>query len=589
MTAKWEAGKTYVPGSLVTPVTAPTVVGGQPANGSFESGSSNWTLPTGYSVTTGNAYEGTHSLQYDGTGPASAVSTDQRAVTPGQRITASVMVQQGASGSGKAGAAALLLWYDASHASISYNAGNTVSSGSGGKWSKSSVTAAAPANAAYVAVGVSCSKNSSHSMWVDQVQWDYSYFTPAGGLVYKAVQPAPGKSGSGEPAWPPVLGQQVIDNQVIWEAVTASQIVWTARPINRSGTVEPVWPTQVSGAVHDGSIDWLAITPVVTDPNCPQSKQVAIAAAKVYSGDKDITRYCATYNPLDWTTPEDAGFIAHGLQSVQEPNCTALAVYRGNLAILTASNLQLWKADPDPAAILILDSVESVGTNYARGSVPVAQDVFFISQQGVRSISVSASQQAMGEGDVGNPVDPLVRDLLGADSDPVAVFFPNLGHSLFFFGNQALVLFQNKLAKITGWALYALPIEVTDAATLDGDLYVRDATDIYWMDQGANADFSGAFPVVLEWQYLDFGRTNSRKTFMGVSQESDATGTVSAAYAIQDTERRTGEKRLPRKGSDAFMTMSFVAKHASFRLTYDSAEIESFTRMTVYFQDGGVN
>lgn len=588
MTAKWEAGKTYVPGSLVTPVTAPDIVSGQPANGDFENGSASWSLPAFYTVTTGAHYDGTHALQYDGTGTASAVSTDQRVVTPGQSITASCMVQQGASSSGKANGAVLILWYDSAHNQIAYKAGNVVSSGSG-DWKKSSVTDVAPANAAYVAVGVSCSKNSGFSMWVDQVTWDYSYFTPAGGLVYKAVQPSPGKSAATEPAWPPVLGQQVIDNEVIWEAVTATQIVWTARPINKSGATEPTWPLSVGGLVHDGTIDWQAETPAVSDPNCPHSKQVAIAAGKVFAGDKDITRYSATYNPLDWTTPEDAGFIAHGLQSVQEPICTALAVYRGNLAILTASNLQLWKADPDPAAILILDTVESIGTNYPRGAVPVSQDVFFISTQGIRSISVSASQQAMGEGDVGNPVDPLVRDLLGADSDPVAVFFPNLGHSLFFFGSQALVLFQNKLAKITGWALYILPIQVKYAATLDGDLYVRDDDDIYWMDQGFKADFDGSFPVVLEWQYLDFGRTNSRKTFMGVSQESDATGTVSAAYAIQDTERRTGEKRLPRKGSDAFMTMSFVAKHASLRLTYESTDMESFTRMTVYFQDGGVN
>lgn len=588
MTDKWVAGKTYVPGSLVQPVSGASVATGQPANGGFESDGANWTLPAGYTISSTVHYEGSKSLQYDGTGTASATNTDQRPVTPGQVITASCMVNQGASSSGKANGAVLILWYDASHNQIAYKAGNVVSAGSN-DWRKSSITDVAPANAAYVAVGVSCSKNSGKSMWVDAVEWSYSYYTPSGGLVYKAVQAAPGKSGSTEPVWPPVLGQTVVDNQVTWEAVTASQIVWTARPVNKSGLTEPAWPGDLAGTVHDGTIDWTAKTPAVEDAKCPHTAQVAIAAGKVFSGDKDITRYSVTYNPLDWTTPEDAGFIAHGIQSVQEPNCTALAVYRGNLAILTASNLQLWKADPDPAAILILDSVESVGTNYARGSVPVAQDVFFVSTQGVRSISVSASQQAMGEGDVGNPVDPLVRELLVADSDPVAVFFPNLGHGLFFFGTQALVLFQNKLAKITGWALYALPIEVTDAATLDGDLYVRDATDIYWLDQGAKADFGGSFPVVLEWQYLDFGKTNSRKTFMGVSQESDATGTVSAAYSIQDIERRTGEKRLPRKGSDAFMTMSFVAKHASFRLTYDSTDMESFTRMTVYFQDGGVN
>jgi hypothetical protein len=591
MTQVWQPGTTYVPGSLARPTGGPQQVQTYPLNNLFEDGLTGWTVSgaSGWSAVTDKVYDGTKSAKYIGNGISALVNNVRAPVTPGQQITAFCVISLDHNTTDVSAGRIQIYWFDASNTFISATSAPVISVASHGVWQQSLVTGTAPNGAAFASIAISANADASSFTRVDGTGWYYTYGGPPDGLVYKAVQAAPGKSGSTEPTWPPTLGVTVVDNQVTWEAVLATQIVWTARAINKSGDTEPTWPGQLSGTVHDGTIDWIAKTPAVEDPKCPNSIQVAIASGKVFAGDKDITRYSATMNPLDWTTPEDAGFIAHGLQSVQEPNVTCLNVYRGNLAILTASNIQLWKADPDPLAILILDTVESVGTTYNRGGVPVSQDVFFVSQQGIRSISVSASQEAMGEGDIGNPVDTVVRELLGADSDPVAVFFPNLGHSLFFFGNQALVLFQNKLAKITGWAIYTLPINVTDAAVLDGDLYVRNATDIYWMDVGSKADFGGAFQVVLEWQYLDFGKPGSRKTFMGVSMESDATGTVSAAYAIQDTDRRTGEKRLPRKGSDAFMSMSFVAKQAAFRLTFDSDAMDSFTRATVYFQDGGTN
>jgi hypothetical protein len=427
VTALWEAGKTYVPGSLVRPVTAPNVTSGQPANASFENGSTGWILPSGYSVTGNAHYDGSFALQYDGSGQASATSTDQRPVTPGQSITASVMVQQGASPSGKAGGAILLLWYDASHASIGYKAGNTILSGSGGEWGRSTVTDVAPDGAAFVAVGISCAKNSGSSMWVDAVSWDYSYFAPSAGLVYKAVQPNPGKSAATEPAWPPVLGQQVIDNEVIWEAVSASQIVWTARPINKSGPTEPVWPQVAGGFVHDGTIDWVAETPQIKDVNCPHSKIVAIAASKVYSADKDIIRYCATVNPLDWTSKDDAGYLPYGLQNYGSNPAAAMNLYRSNLAVFNAEGMQLWQVDEDPASTALLDALP-VGSTQNLALSPVSNDLIFLSSQGVRSIGIASGTMNLQAGDIGMPIDPLVKEAVDLSGEaPIATYVPSMG------------------------------------------------------------------------------------------------------------------------------------------------------------------
>lgn len=592
MTDKWQPGKTYAPGSLVVPATVSRLTFVQPANAGFESGTlASWTTadPARWAVTA-NHYEGAYGCRVSGNGLTSLQSTTHGTVNPGQQVSVSVRVKITNAGTNDAHFQAVLQWLDAGGnllpGSTGFVLGNEVQ-GKGGYWTASSASGVAPAGAAFFNLSNSANPGSHGSVIdIDAASYSYASSAPPAGLVYKATQAAPGKSAATEPTWPGNTTTPVTDNQVTWQGVIASQIVWQATPILKSGSTEPVWPTDVTGQVHDGSGDWTAVTPMIADAKCPHSKQVVIASEKVVAGDVDITRYSATTNPLDWSTANDAGFIAHGLFSVQETSITALALYRGNIALFTASSLQLWKADPDPAAIVILDTVESVGTTYNRAAVPVEQDVFFTSDLGVRSISVSASQQAMGEGDVGNPMDSVVQALVGPGVTPLAGFFPNLGQTLFFFGNQVVVLFKNKLTKLTGWALYTLPITVTDVATLDGDLYVRDATDIYWFQSGSKTDYGNKFQVVMEWQYLDFGTPGTTKTFMGVSWDADAVGTVSAGYKVQVPTARTGSKYLAR-ATEAFYTMAFVGKAASFKLTMDSTDMDSFSRLNVYFRDGG--
>lgn len=590
MTEKWQPGKTYAPGSLVVPTSAAPATVPVLANGDFDAGSlSSWTTPdpAKWVVDTSNPYSGTYSAKASGGGISYLRNTTHIPVFAGQVITVTARVKLTNAGTNDLGAQAGIDWFTSADVQIGTTSQGSLLFGKGGYWTQSTATFPAPAGAAYglARLGVNTGSHGGNVNF-DSITVSSSYQGVPAGLVYKATQAAPGKSAATEPTWPTSVGVPVTDNQVTWEGVIASQIVWQATPILKSGSTEPTWPTDVTGQVHDGSGDWTAITPMVTDPKCPHSKQVLIASEKVVAGDVDITRYSATSNPLDWSTANDAGFIAHGLFSVQETSITALALYRGNIALFTASSLQLWKSDPDPAAIVILDTVESVGTTYNRAAVPVEQDVFFTSDLGVRSISVSASQQAMGEGDVGNPMDPVVRALVGPGVTPLAGFFPNLGQTLFFFGNQVVVLFKNKLTKLTGWALYTLPITVTDVATLDGDLYVRDATDIYWFQPGSKTDYGNRFQVVLEWQYLDFGTPGTTKTFMGVSWDADAVGTVSAGYKVQVPTARTGPKYLAR-ATEAFYTMAFVGKSASFKLTMDSTDMDSFSRLNVYFRDGG--
>lgn len=428
-TPKWQAGQLYPTGSLVQPLSAVGGVSAAITNPGFESLAVDWTLGAGMSVGTSTVFAGTRSLACTGTGGLTTCVHDEVSVNPGQSITATCMYQQGAASSGRNVGRVFLRWYNASMVQIGADSdGSAVSSSSGG-YKQSTVTAIAPATAAFVSIGGKVVRDASQSSYFDNFAWNYSVAPAPGGLVYRAVQPTIGTSDADEPTWPLTVGVQVTDGTVIWEAIIATRITYEASPILVSGATEPTWPEEVGEFVSDGTISWEAVPRQVIE--APQSKVVTIASSKVYAADGDIVRYSATVNPLDWTSPDDAGYLPTGLNQYGSNKTAVLNTYRGNVVPFSSSTFQNWQVDPDPANITMLDTMEGIGSTWQHAAHPVANDLFYLAKLGVRTVGISAGTSNLAAGDAGAPIDPLVRRSIiaaeGNETDALGMYFPSLG------------------------------------------------------------------------------------------------------------------------------------------------------------------
>ena len=273
MTAKWQAGHTYVPGDLVRPTSTSAQAVEQPDNPSFETGDlTGWsTSDTGrWTVQSGGSYDGTYFVQVTGSGEA-ALYGSYSPIDPGQTATASAFGKITNHGTDDASFQVVLEWHDES-GMLSFIQGNGVS-GKGGTWHKSTASGTAPDGATKFRISLKANTGTHGSTveW-DAASYNYTIQPIPAGLVYKATQANPGKSGNTEPDWPNTTGVPVTDNQVTWEGFIATRIVWKAQPLLKSGTTEPTWPAVDDGAVKDNIIDWKAVTPRVTDSLCPQSK-----------------------------------------------------------------------------------------------------------------------------------------------------------------------------------------------------------------------------------------------------------------------------------------------------------------------------
>lgn len=431
----WQPGTLYLPGANVRPVSSGALLSVPIDNAGFEDGDSDWTKETGWTITNaGSAFAGTWSAQFDSTTTGNRVISDTVAlVTPGQVIAASCRVNRGTSAEGVAWIYVAIVWLDDMDAEISMSNGLIFGISGDGEWVTSTVTGTAPAGAAKARIAAVGHRASGSSvMWCDSFVWNASQTFEQTGLIFRATQTDPATSGSDEPAWPIVAAGTVVDGGVTWTAVTASRVVWEASPIMTTGSTEPTWPNKPGTSVSDnGEISWETIGRNIQDENCPNTKVVAIVASKVFAVDDDIVKFCATVNPLDWTSRDDAGYLPTGIQQANSNGAAVLGIYRSNLVVFNASTFQMWQVDPDPAAMALLDQMEGIGSIWPKAVQAVGDDLFFLSQLGARTVGIAAGSSNLAAGDVGDPIDPLVHaaiiDLALSGRQPIATYYPGAG------------------------------------------------------------------------------------------------------------------------------------------------------------------
>lgn len=623
-TPQWNPGFLYQPGDIVVPRSTSIVTQQQPNNPSFEDVLNHWTQSSQFgsgtiTAATDNVFDGTHSAYFagaNGTGPKNSVYTtlqnDYKApVTPGQIINFSCMISRNPApvSTSFCNGGARIYWYAANGTTLisistaqhpaPYNSDTPAGMVGGltsGGWVMSSGTAIAPAGAAFAVAAVTLTGNTSGAkIWADNFLWDYTHKGLPDGLVFRAVQAAAGFSAASEPAWPVTTGLTVVDNQVTWEAEFASRITWQATSILHSGTVEPTWPTEVGATVVDNTIAWVAYDGRVTDPKCPQSQVVAAGASKIFAGDTDIIAFCATTNPLDWSTVQDAGFLPFGLQSFGAEPVAGLNLYRSNLVAFNAQGYQMWQIDEDPANMALLDA-SPVGCSYPKSIQPVNNDLVYLTARGIRSIGIAGASTNLQAGSFGKQIDPLVLASIRGGAVPKALYYPGAGQYWLMFGSDAYVLTMNGSSSDMSWSRYTFPANIDYWTIQDGVLFLR-AGNLVWevSDQTFNDDDQGAgvhttFTGYMSWPYLDMGPIGLEKGIEGFDLVCTGEVAISVGYSQSDFSLVTSSYTMSGDTLPGVGMVPFPVTAASFqfRLLWSPNQAWEWDALNVYVQSEGL-
>ena len=599
----WAPGTLYLPGSVVRPTTSSGAYINAIPNGDFESGDDgNWTFNTPWAISSSGAYSGTKCAAFGGASATAELEmTEYFPVNVGQSVTLTAYLNPNNSGSDLT-MWLELKWYDDTDTLVSTSTGPAVE-GSG--YRQCQYTATAPANTAYVHAAVKGSSGTSHrnTGYADLVSWNLETPVAVSQFLFEAIQTNVGTSGTTQPVWPDVEGNTVTDGGVTWQAVGTSIVTWTAYPIMKSGDTEPIWPTTMGTAVPDGNMSWTAAFRYITDTNCPHDSQVvAIAQSKVYAADNDIIRFCATTNPLDWTSQFDAGYLPFGLQTYGSEPCAALGLYRSNLVAFNSLGYQMWQIDPDPANMALLDA-QPVGCTYPKSGSPVQNDYVYLTALGIRSLGISGASGNVQAGQFGKNLDPLVIASIAGITDttpPRGLFYPGTGQYWLCFGSTVYVQTNNGSGNANSWGVYTFPSEIDYWTVDNGILYLRSG-DLVWEvspdalydDMQSDTHQSSDIPFTGEvtWPYLDFGSPGVDKDFEGLNIVCDGTGHVSIGYDQADlsvaiTPIAFDGDTLPGIG---MIPIPMNAPTFQVRLTWDAGQAWEWEQTVAYVQGGSAS
>lgn len=254
--------------------------------------------------------------------------------------------------------------------------------------------------------------------------------------------------------------------------------------------------------------------PIITDTNCPHSKRVKKIGEKIYAASGANVRYCKTGDPRDWTTALDAGSIAAGIQAAGSDAVTALGEYQGNLAIFFSDSMQVWTISANPAMNALRSNSPNVGTLHSKTPATLASDLIFLAKQGFRSVLLVTLTNNLQDNDVGSAIDKLRTEILDTD-DPTSIYYPTLGQLWVINGSKAYVYSFSRSVKIAAWAVFTFPVTISDAAVLDGKLFVRSGDFVYEVLNTVFTD-DGVIPLCEVGMFYQDGKTPGiLKQFMG--------------------------------------------------------------------------
>jgi hypothetical protein len=337
----------------------------------------------------------------------------------------------------------------------------------------------------------------------------------------------------------------------------------------RLGGAEPVWPTTLGLTVVDGALTWTCRTFAVTDANCPHTKQVAKQAQKIYAvgaANNTTVRYCKTGDPRDWTAASDAGFISAGLYAKGSDQVTAIGPSRSRASRSSSATTRRCGRSIQPG--------EQRAARQHRGhrhavpprAGPVSRDLFFLAQNGFRSVSLISITDNLQDNDVGSAIDALVKAQIVSTDDPLSIYYPKLGQFWCINGSTVWVYTFSRTSKISAWSKYTLPFTIDDATVLNQELYVRTGNDVYRVSDSVYKDGVSSIPLVdVQMFYQDGKRPGVLKQFTGMDIIGTGMWTVSHLFARTTRRSRARPTSCRRSPSRARCTRSSCCRRASRR------------------------
>jgi len=256
--------------------------------------------------------------------------------------------------------------------------------------------------------------------------------------------------------------------------------------------------------------------------------------------------------PLSEVGAAGSGNINFATQDEGSELLQSMEIYQGNLVIFSENNIQVEFVAADPAANSLLHSLRRTGTRAERSVLAFGNnDVFYLSNTGIRSIRARDSSNAPYVNDVGTLIDTFVLSIMDGlspseISNAKAVLEPREGRYWLALGPTILVFSYFPGDKISAWSTYSPGITFDDFATVRQRVYARSGDQVYLYggDDGNTYPAANELTLSVEFPFLTAGTPGNNKRLVGEDIASQGTWKVNLLLDPNDESLTTEDVRL---------------------------------------------
>lgn len=297
---------------------------------------------------------------------------------------------------------------------------------------------------------------------------------------------------------------------------------------------------------------------------------------KVYALSTSLMHYSAIDDPTKFESGTGFGFENLSTNAAGSENLTALANYFDDLAVFSKNNVQVWFVDPDPDQNAQLQVLNNTGAIAPNSVVEFGDnDVFYLSESGIRSLRARDSSNAAFVNDVGIQIDDIIQAKILEDSiiasEAQGVLEPREGRYLLAIGSTVYVFSFFPSSKVSAWTTYELPFTVKWWAYSGQLVACRSENAIYQLGSVAGKVYDGSEATVIV-PFLDAGTPANAKAWVGIDAAAEGTWKVYAALDINQPDEfieigslqgsTFNNMDMPAIGNSTHISLKFVSEDA---------------------------
>lgn len=244
---------------------------------------------------------------------------------------------------------------------------------------------------------------------------------------------------------------------------------------------------------------------------------------KMYALSRSNLHFSGILAPTQFNTDAvGAGFIDMSAQASGAEQLTAIAPYQSFLAVFSEANVQIEYVDPDPANNTLRQVLNNTGAVSGRSVAQFGDnDVFYLSESGLRSLRARDASNSAATTDIGVPVDTLIVAKLKLLSDAwrskiIGLIEPGDGRYWLIMKDVIFVFSYFSGAKVSAWTMYEPGFDVDYAVISNRRVFLRSGDDIYCYGGTGSVPVYDGVIAKGRLPYLDANKPATKKHWEGV-------------------------------------------------------------------------